>query len=699
MQGRPAATRGSPGGTTDRRAAKAWASIRADPDLELGRLQTRDHFPNRFRIRNFFRHNFSWPMPTAPGHLWRAVMIIGMPRRQGSPSPVNHFHFNPSNGVNLNFIKFPVFLAVLGLLAACAGTAPPSPSSTALASTNQPAQQLAALAETYLNDSFALNPLQATRTGEERYFGMFVNNLTPAYRDSERKLQLKTLAALKQIDAQSLTDADRITRAVLEYRATMRLEELQFDFNLTPINQFYSLPVSLVELASTEGAQPFRTVRHYELFLERLAGFPDWVDSAIANMRTGMDQQVVLPKVLIQKMLPQLKSQVVADPTRSGFYVPVTKFPASFSDADKARLTAAYRKMVEEKITPAFVRFHGFVEKEYLPRGRETAGLGGMPGGAAKYAYLVRQVTTTTLAPEEIHQIGLREVARIRGEMDKVRQRVGFQGDLPAFIASIATNKSLMPFKTEAEILEAYRTIQKKVEPQLTKAFSRTPRSALVIRGEPEITKATAAAHYSTGTADGSRPGVFYAPVRDAATYTTPQMTSLFLHEGVPGHHFQLSLAIESSLPRFRRYTSFTAYSEGWGLYAESLGSELGVYDDPYQYLGRLLAEMHRAIRLVVDTGMHAKGWTREQAIDYAVENEGGLPSQAVPEIERYMAIPGQALAYKIGELKILELRHRAERQLGTRFDLRAFHDAVLNDGGLPLSVLEEKLNRWMAAR
>ena len=598
----------------------------------------------------------------------------------------------------MNLVKIPVCIAALALLSACS-TEPTSsaPATTTIASS--PAEQLATLAERYLDESFALNPIAAARTGEERYYGMFVNTLTPSYRERERALQIDTLDALKKIDAQQLPEADRLTRAVLEYRATLRLEELQYDFYLTPLNQFYSLPVTLVEFASTEGAQPFRTVKHYEQFLQRMEGFPDWADSAIANMREGIAKQVVLPKVLAAKALPQLKSQIVTDPALSGFYVPVKKFPTSFSEADRMRLTATYRKMVEEKITPAFTRLHTFIEKEYLPRCRETAGLGSTPNGAAKYAFLARQSTTTTLSPEEIHQMGLREVARIRGEMDKVRQQVGYKGDLQAFLGSIAGNTSLTPFKTEAEVLDAYRVIQKRVEPLLDKTFLRKPRSALVIRGEPEITKATAAAHYGTGTADGSRPGVFYAPVRDATTYTTPKMTSLFLHEGLPGHHFQLSLAIESSLSRFRRFTSFTAYSEGWGLYAESLGNELGVYDDPYQYLGRLLGEMHRAIRLVVDTGMHAKGWTREQAIAYSIENEGGRPEDAVQEIERYMAIPGQALAYKIGELKIMELRRRAELKLGPRFDLRVFHNEILKDGGLPLTALEAKMNRWIEAQ
>ena len=436
---------------------------------------------------------------------------------------------------------------------------------------------------------------------------------------------------------------------------------------------------------------------NYEHFLTRIDGFPAWVDSAIANMREGLAKGVVPPKVLMLRVLPQLKSQMVSDPVASGFYVPIKNLPATIGEEDRARLTSAYRKAVEEKITPAIVKLHDFIANEYLPKCRETAGLVALPNGAAKYAFKVREQTTTHMTPEQVHQFGLSEVARIRLEMDKVRSEVGFTGDLTALLASLNRNPQLTPFKTEQDVLDAYRKIQQRVEPTIGKLFSKIPRSVLEIRPEPEITKATAAAHYSVGTRDGSRPGVFYAPVRDPVTYATPNMTALFLHEGVPGHHYEVSLKLESDLPRFRRYGWFTAYGEGWALYAESLGLELGVYDDPYQNLGRLRSEMHRAIRLVVDTGMHAKGWSRDHAVAYMIENNGGLEADAVQEVERYMAIPGQALAYKIGEQKILALRHRAEKQLGARFDIRAFHDEILNGGGLPLAVLEEKINRWLA--
>ena len=569
---------------------------------------------------------------------------------------------------------------------------------SAAAATPPPSEVLAALADRFIAARLDLNPIMAMSiTGDARYEDKFVNDLTPEFRARQHALFTDTLNALKKIDTRRMSESDRLTRAVLEYQLRIGLESEAYDFYLTPLNQFWSMPLTLVQLASTKGAQPFRSVANFDHFLTRLEGFPAWVDAAIANMREGMQKGVVLPKVLVPHVLRQLKSQMVSDPAASGFFVPVKNFPTAISEEDRVRLTAAYTKAVEERLTPAITRLHDFIAFEYLPKCRDSTGLVATPNGAAKYGFRVREQTTTNMTPKQIHKLGLSEVARIKTEMEAVRRQVGFNGDLNAFLASLTKNPLLTPFKSEEEVIEAYRKIQQRVEPTLGKLFSKKPRSPLEIRPEPEITKATAAAHYNVGSIDGSRPGVFYAPVRNPATYTTPNMTALFLHEGVPGHHYEVSLKLESDLPRFRRYGWFTAYGEGWALYAESLGTELGVYDDPYQNLGRLRSEMHRAIRLVVDTGMHANGWTRERAIAYMLENNGGLEADAVQEIERYMAIPGQALAYKIGEQKILALRHRAEKQLGKRFDIRAFHDEILNGGGLPLQVLGEKINRWQA--
>jgi uncharacterized protein (DUF885 family) len=558
--------------------------------------------------------------------------------------------------------------------------------------------RLSAIAERYFEAWLALHPIEATTIlSDPRFEGRFENNLTPSYRARERALYRRTLAALETIDAEQLSARDKLNRQVLALTVRENLQELDFNFYLTPIQQMNSLPLDLIHLATAKAQQPFRTVENYRHFLERIAGLPGWVDQAIANMRDGMAQGVVQPKVLMQRVLPQLQSQVVDDPTQSGFYLPVMNFPASFSKADRMRLERAYRLAIEQQISPAFARLRDFIAAEYLPRCRDTSGLAGTPDGAAKYAFLVRENTSTDLSPEQIHATGLREVARIRGELAKVQSRLGFEGGLDAFLKSLDGDPKLKPYHDEAEILAAYRAIRARVEPRLGQLFGTIPAAALEIRPEDEVTKATAADHYQSGSPDGSRPGVFYVVVRDVKQYFIPQMTALFLHEALPGHHFQGSVQQALALPKFRKYQYINAYGEGWALYSESLGESLGVYDDPYQYLGRLLMEMHRAIRLVVDTGMHSSGWTREQAIEYSLANEGGPEADAVQEIERYMAWPGQALGYKLGELTILDLRRKAENALGAKFDIRAFHDEILKDGALPLGLLETKMNAWVA--
>jgi uncharacterized protein (DUF885 family) len=319
-----------------------------------------------------------------------------------------------------------------------------------------------------------------------------------------------------------------------------------------------------------------------------------------------------------------------------------------------------------------------------------------LPGGPAAYASSVRWYTTTDLTPDEIHETGLREVARIRGEMDQVRVRVGFKGTLPKFLTFVATDPQFTPFKSEEEVLAAYRAIEGRIMAQVPKFFGHLPRTKFEIRATEKFRVATASHEYSPGTADGSRPGTFYVPIVKATAYPSPRMENLFLHEAIPGHHFQLSLTLENTaLPKFRRYDANNAYVEGWGLYTERMGTELGLYTDPYQYFGMLIGDMQRAVRLVVDTGLHAKGWSREQALAFAAANEGGTPAAHVAKIERYMAAPGQALGYKIGQLKILAIRAAAEKQLGPKFDIRAFHDAVLMEGALPLAVLEAHVRSW----
>ncbi|MES1195291.1 MAG: DUF885 domain-containing protein, partial [Opitutus sp.] len=373
------------------------------------------------------------------------------------------------------------------------------------------------------------------------------------------------------------------------------------------------------------------------------------------------------------------------------------KLPAGLPAAERDALAKEYAQGVRTIMLPAYARMHAYIRDEYPAKCRETAGIGAVPGGKEAYAYAVRNLTTTNLSPEEIHQLGLKEVARIRAEMDKVQAQVGFKGTLAEFLTFVAKDPQFAPYKSEEEILNAYRAIEDRIMAQVPKFFRHVPKSKFEIRATEKFRAATASAEYIAGTADGSRPGVFYVPIPDVAKFRTPRMEDLFLHEAIPGHHFQISLTMESTtLPKFRRYDANNAYVEGWALYTESLGKELGLYTDPYQYLGMLFGDMHRAVRLVVDTGLHAKGWTREQALNYGAENEGGKPEVQVAEIERYMSWPGQALGYKIGQLKIRELRNRAEKQMGAKFGLPAFHDRILMEGALPLAVLDAHVQEWI---
>jgi uncharacterized protein (DUF885 family) len=398
-------------------------------------------------------------------------------------------------------------------------------------------------------------------------------------------------------------------------------------------------------------------------------------------------------------MIPQMQSLVVDDATKSLFYGPITNLPADFSAADKKRITDAYVVAINQQITPYFKKLGDFLQNEYLAKARATTGISGIPGGDKYYNFLIRQQTTTDKTPDEIYNTGLEEVKRIRGEMERIKTETGFNGDLKSFFAYLKTDKKFTPFKTPKEILDAFDSIHKKMEPNLDKMFGHKPKTPFEIRQTEAFRAASASAEYNQGSADGSRPGIFYIPIIDAATFNiTSGMESLFLHEAIPGHHYQISLQQENDkLPKFRRFGGNNAYAEGWALYCESLGKELGLYTDPYQYMGALGDEMHRAVRLVVDVAMHTKNMTREEAIQYMTDNEQISEEGATAEIERYMVIPAQALGYKIGALKIRELRNKYEKQLGDKFRISAFHDTVLKDGNLPLDVLEKKMDAWAA--
>ncbi|MCC6463407.1 MAG: DUF885 domain-containing protein [Saprospiraceae bacterium] len=552
--------------------------------------------------------------------------------------------------------------------------------------------------EKYYRDWLRFNPMDATQQGVDGYNDQLVITVGEAYRQQLRDFYTQTKATLAQYDPATLNAKDRISYEILQWECDIRLEDLRFPDNYMAINQFWSLPLTFGQYGSGSGSQPFKTVQDYDNWLKRMAIFPVWCDSALVYTRLGMEKGYVLPKALILKIIPQFKELVTADPAQSLYYGPIKTMPDSFPAAERSRLTAAYTKAIGEQLVPAFQKLADFFEKEYLPKGRETSGISAIPGGRERYNFLIKYWTTTSLGADEIFELGQREVARIRSEMEKVKEQVGFKGDLRAFFDHVRTAPQFMPFKTADQVVNWYAGLEKTMQPQLKSMFDLVPKSRFEVRRTEAFREASASAEYIQGTPDGSRPGVFYVPVPNASQYNVVGGEALFLHEAIPGHHYQVSLQQEdTTLPTFRRFLWYGAYGEGWALYTESLGRELGLYTDPYQYFGMLSSEMHRAIRLVVDVGLHTKGWSREQAIEYSKANEAEPEESIVAEIERYMAIPGQALSYKIGQLKILELRAKAQQKMGARFDIRRFHNQVLDAGCLPIRVLEEKIDRWIA--
>ena len=548
--------------------------------------------------------------------------------------------------------------------------------------------------------SLKLNPLQATFQGDSRYNDQLPNFFTEASRKEAHDFAVDWLQRVEAIGPDGLRGQDRLSYDIFVKNLKDTLEGERFPTHLMPINQFNNLAGFAAQLGSGTNAQPFKTVKDYDNWRARGAKLAPIFDQAILNMRDGMRQGVVQPKVLMQKVLPQFDALIADQAEKTLFWGPIKNMPASFSDADKARITAEYKTMIEQEVMPAYRRMRDFITTEYLPACRDTAGMGDLPNGQAWYAFNAYQSMSIRRSPAEVHQTGLDEVARIHGEIRKVMQDVGFKGTLQEFFKYVNTDKKF-EFASEDALLTHYRSIEAQLEPGLNRMFNLKPKAGFEIRPvEAFRAQSAAGGSYQSPSEDGSRPGVFYVNTYELPSRKTWDSEDLFLHEAKPGHHFQLALQQElKGLPNFRRFGGETAYIEGWGLYSETIGKELGVLTDPYMYFGMLQNELWRSIRLVVDTGFHSKGWTREQVIQYMLANSATSETDAIAEAERYMAIPGQALAYKTGQLKITELRARAEKTLGNRFDIKAFHDEVLKDGSVPLDVLEAKIDRWIAAQ
>ena len=590
--------------------------------------------------------------------------------------------------------------ALLIVLAGCAN-APSSPPPAAA-----PAESQAAALDLLLHEHWEalleLNPVLATFIGDHRYNDRYTVGISPEHRAAMRALTKRSFAAVEAIPAQALDEQRRLSRTLFLRDARHDLEGERFPRHLLPIDQFRGAPSGFAMLGSGSSAQPFATAEDYDNFLQRMDGFVAWVDQAIANMREGVEAGVVQPAILMERTLPQLAAHIVDDVEQSLFYRPVSAFPDAVPEAEQVRLRGAYADAIAAKLVPAYARLHDFIRDEYLPACRDTYGLYALPDGVAWYEYLIRQHTTTDMSAEEIHQVGLDEVARIHTEMIAIKEEVGFAGDLQAFFNYLNTEPKFY-FESREELLAAHEALRAKADAAAPRLFERSPRATYEIRAVEEFRERSAAkGSYQRPSADGSRPGIYYVNTWNPTTRPRWDTEALFLHEAVPGHHFQRSFNLElGDLPAFRVNGGVTAFAEGWGLYAESLvvGRAMGFYEDPYQRFGQLNAEVWRAIRLVVDMGLHAKGWSRQEVLDYMYANSASLETRAVSEAERFMAIPGQALAYKIGQLKIVELRARAEAARGDRFDIRAFHAEVLGQGDLPLDVLESRIDAWIAAR
>lgn len=562
---------------------------------------------------------------------------------------------------------------------------------------DSPKQDFSVLTKSYFDEKNVLNPLDATQNGQNEYNDQLQLEMTDGYRATQKQFFDKYEKALTAIDTNQLKEEEKNSYKIIQWETAVGKEMLLQPTNLLPIHQFSGTHLTLTQYACGSSAQPFKTEKDYTNFLKRMNLYSTWLDSCMVYMKKGMDKGVVLPKALTIKIIPQFKEVMTSKVEDNIFYSAIKIMPNTFSEATKTAFATQYATVINKKLMPRYQKMVDFLQNQYLPVSKSTSGIGSLSFGKALYTTLAKQWTTTNMKPEAIHELGLKEVARLKLEMEKVKVQVGFKGDLPAFFNSVRDNKVLKPFTKPEQVIAHFEAIYAKIKPNVDKLFSLQPKTAFVIKRTEAFREKTGSAEYQQGASDGSRPGTFYVPVPNAADYNVLEDEDLFLHEAIPGHHFQMSLQQENTnLPDFRRYNWFGAYGEGWALYTESLGKELGLYQDPYQYLGMLNDEMHRAIRLVVDTGMHTKGWTREEAINYSIENEAASIASITSEIERYMAIPGQALSYKIGQLKIIELRQKATAHFGKQFDIKKFHEKVLESGVMPLALLEQKINAWM---
>jgi uncharacterized protein (DUF885 family) len=554
------------------------------------------------------------------------------------------------------------------------------------------------IVDRYFNENLKMYPINGTFNGRNEFNGQFRAPISEESRALGLAFEKRYLTLINQIDKSVLSGQALLSYELFKLDREMAIEGNKFPDYMLPINQMSGFHNLYAGLGSGKSAQPFKTVNDFDNFISRTDGFVAWMDSAIVAMYKGMKNDVTLPKVLAKKLLPQLQAQIVENVTDSIFWMPITNMPDNIKGNDRARIIADYRQMLTNKLIPAYQRMATFVENDYIPVARNTIGYTDLPGGEQWYQYNIKTHTTLDLNAKEIHQIGLDEVSRILGEMKSVKEQVKFDGDMTAFFDHLQ-NDDQFYFSTEQQLIDGYNDIKARIEARVPKLFDIQPKAPYVVRAVEKYRAASAAgASYQNPAPDGSRPGIFYINAHNLKAQPKFIMETLSIHEAAPGHHFQIALQQEiDGLPDYRKFgQGYNAYAEGWALYAESLGKEMGLFTDPYMWYGRLVDEQLRAMRLVVDTGMHAMGWSRQRAIDYMKANSSMAESDITAEVERYIAWPGQALSYKLGQIKIRELRSFAEKALGDKFDVRQFHTQVLIDGSLPMPTLESKIKRWV---
>ncbi|WP_024598159.1 DUF885 domain-containing protein [Pseudoalteromonas sp. TAE56] len=561
-------------------------------------------------------------------------------------------------------------------------------------------QQLDILVAQYYDESLTYSPISATYNGRNEFNDQFTPEISKENRAKKAAFYKKYQQRLNFIDKAQLTGQSLLSFEILERDLALKLEGMQFPDYLLPINQMAGAHNTFAGFGSGQSAQPFNTVEDYTAFISRSEGFVKWLASVERSMAQGIKLGITLPKPLAEKLQPQFVAHVVKNAEDSLFWGPIKKLPESFSAQQKQKITAQYRQLITQHLVPAYKSMSDFLANQYIPNSRESVGYSDLPNGKAWYEYQIKKNTTLSLSADEIHDIGLSEVSRILSEMKKVKETVGFKGELSEFFDHLRDSDEFY-YDTPDELIAAYENVKKKIDARLPLLFNIAPKAPYVVKAvEAYRAQSAAGASYASPAPDGSRPGIFYINAYNLKAQPKFLLETLSIHEAAPGHHFQIALQQEiEGLPDFRKFGGYTVFAEGWALYAESLGKELGLFTDPYMWYGRLSDEQLRAMRLVLDTGFHAKGWTRQQGIDYMLANSSMAKSDVIAEVERYIAWPGQALSYKLGQFKIQELRDFSKKELGNKFDIKAFHTQILIDGALPMPILEEKIKRWVKSQ